>query len=227
MGADEGEVGFGSAYLAEAKARRRRSIAILAREGVPCGEFLPVIEAESMIPRRADQEVAVRAIALAIVATKAQTRDQEDTRALIEDFRIGGSFTPKERAFIDEPQPAQRDCVQLTWRVESVWVLLWALGFIAALGRPDHQADPQAAIGIIAARGRDGFVAQARLRPASELLDAADLLYRYHWAVREAQIQGRSPPPNLDPGVVSEWHYALNWLIGYGDAEWDDVSTDT
>ena len=28
-------------------------------------------------------------------------------------------------------------------------------------------------------------------------------------------------------GVVMERHYALNWLIGYSDQEWDDVTTDT
>jgi len=28
-------------------------------------------------------------------------------------------------------------------------------------------------------------------------------------------------------GVTYERHYAPNWLIGYMDEEWDDISTDT
>jgi hypothetical protein len=27
--------------------------------------------------------------------------------------------------------------------------------------------------------------------------------------------------------VVYERHYALNWLTGYMDQDWDDISTDT
>jgi len=34
-------------------------------------------------------------------------------------------------------------------------------------------------------------------------------------------------PPQLDPDVVAEWHYALNWRVGYEDREWDEVTTDT
>lgn len=227
MGVGEGEeVEVDLPGLAEATARKQRSMAILAREGVPYGELLPAIETEAMVPRRSDEEVVLRAIALAIVA-KAAYGDRGATRALIDAYRIANAFTPKERAFIDDPQPAPRDCTQLTWRIETAWVMLWALGFVPALGRPDKQVDTDRIVRILADRGRDGLVAQAKLRPAGELLDAADLLYRYHWAIRDAELNDRPPPAGLNPGVVMEWHYALNWLIGYGDAEWDEVGTDT
>jgi hypothetical protein len=35
------------------------------------------------------------------------------------------------------------------------------------------------------------------------------------------------PTGGLDPGVTMERHHALNGLIGYDDADWDDVATDT
>jgi Domain of unknown function (DUF4272) len=66
----------------------------------------------------------------------------------------------------------------------------------------------------------------ARLRPQGEYLDAADLVYRQHWAVVDAQINGSHASTGLDDGVVSERHCALNGLIGYLGADWDDVSTD-
>jgi hypothetical protein len=210
----------------EAAARKQRSLAILQREGVPIDVHLPLIETESMIPRRSDEAVALRAIALAIVA-KAAYGDRAATSAPIEAYRIAAAFTPQERAFIDDPQPAKRDGVQLTWRIECAWVPLWALGFVDSLGRPDDQIDPGEVVRIIEDRGRDGLVAAARLRPAGELLDAADLIYRYHWAVRDAQFHSRAPPAGINADVVAERHCALNWLIGYGDAEWDEVSTDT
>jgi hypothetical protein len=60
-----------------------------------------------------------------------------------------------------------------------------------------------------------------------QILDQADLIYRYHWAVVDARVKGKQPPAGLDPGIVYERHYALNWLIRYSDQEWDDISTDT
>jgi hypothetical protein len=71
------------------------------------------------------------------------------------------------------------------------------------------------------------FVADATLRPVAEVLDEADLIYRYDWAVVDARINNKPVPLGVDPGVVQERHYALNWLIGYMDQDWDDVSTDT
>jgi len=71
------------------------------------------------------------------------------------------------------------------------------------------------------------FIQDANLRPIGEILDEADLIYRYHWAVKNARSKGEPPPANLDKGVVLERHHALNWLIGYMDQEWDDISTDT
>ena len=65
------------------------------------------------------------------------------------------------------------------------------------------------------------------MRPLSDILDQADLIYRYHWAVVDARINGQDAPAGLNSGVVLERHYALNWLIGYFDQAWDDISTDT
>jgi hypothetical protein len=63
-----------------------------------------------------------------------------------------------------------------------------------------------------------------------------------HWAVRDAYIHKRAIPSNFDwsspaemcpanaspaGGAIAERHHALNWLICYGDADWDDVDTPT
>jgi hypothetical protein len=43
----------------------------------------------------------------------------------------------------------------------------------------------------------------------------------------EARVNGGPQPPKVEGGVVLERHYVLNWLIGYMDQAWDDISTDT
>lgn len=49
----------------------------------------------------------------------------------------------------------------------------------------------------------------------------------YHGAVVDARVNDRAAPAGLEPGVTMERHHALNWLIGYMDQAWDEVSTDT
>jgi hypothetical protein len=79
----------------------------------------------------------------------------------------------------------------------------------------------------LSSRTTQQFIADAKLRDFSQILDQADLIYRYHWAVVDARVKQKPAPAGLEKGVVMERHYALNWLIGYMNQAWDDVSTDT
>lgn len=209
----------------EAASRKRRSIAILQREGVPFIEHLPMIEDSTSAARRSPQEVALRAIALGIVAEYALRGDHHFARDLVERFSIRPSLSPAERMFIDEAQPTRAARAEYSWRYESFAVLMWALQHLEGLARPDKPAEVEALIGILATQGRDRFVGEARLRPLEEMLDQADLVYRYAWAVRQAQLTGRPAPAALAPAAVLERHRALGWLVGGED--WDEVSTDT
>jgi hypothetical protein len=211
----------------EAQARKDRSVALLKAEEVPVIEELPVIATEAESTRRTTEEVALRAMALCLVATKGKGMPQTVIDELAKEYEIDSALTPKEKEFIANPNPTEQQRIEAAWRYESYWVMLWALGFVDKLERPDKICDVDLAVSFLQENGRDGFLKKAKLRPQSEILDAADLIYRYHWAVVDANFNGREAPAGLDPGVVWERHYALNWLIGYKDQEWDDVTTDT
>ena len=210
-----------------AQARKEASQTVLRAEGVPILETLPSIEDEAASTRHSDEDVIQRLIALAIVAVKGETNDQEMSLGLIKQFNATGYFSPAEQAFIDNPQPSDQDLIDMSWRYEGVHVLLWALGVYPDIGRPDAITDVPLLATTLRDLGPEGLRATARLRPQSQLLDAADLMYRYHWAVIQAGLDGHPMPSGLDPGVVYQRHYALNWLIGYMDQAWDDISTDT
>ena len=122
--------------------------------------------------------------------------------------------------------PSQQDRIQFTWRYEAAWTLLWALGFVAELGKPVEVCDVKFAVGTMIETTTSQFIENSELRPIADILDQADLIYRYHWAVRNARIKGQQTPAALDPGVTEERHYALNWLVGTAQA-WDHVTTDT
>lgn len=211
----------------EALARRKWAVDLLRAEGVPILATLPVIESSTEAKLRQQDEVVRRAIALAVVAVKGETNDQALADELTRQFGALNDFTPHEKAFIANPGASARDRTQFSWRYEALNALLWAAGFVDELDRPQGIIDVPAVMKIFRENGRAGLLRKAKLRPLNEILDEADLIYRYHWAVREAENTGKPAPAGLDGGVIVERHHALNWLIGYMDQDWDEVTTDT
>lgn len=211
----------------DAVARKARSIARLKSENVPVIDHLPVRMGETQAKRRGAQEIAYRAMALLVVAAKADGVEEEVVGKLIERYRLADHFSPDEKAFLADRSPSDHDRVQFVWRYEAAWVLLWALGYVDQLKMPTNVCDVRKAIDTFLGRTAEQFIADAELRPIGRILDEADLIYRYHWAVVEARLNGKDAPAGLSPDVVLERHHALNWLIGYFNQEWDKVSTDT
>jgi hypothetical protein len=212
----------------EALDRKARSEARLKAEGVPVASTLPVIETEAEAKVRAKDAVVDRAVALLIVAVKAEGLEQPEVVRVTDRFGASTFFTPKEKAFIASTSPDDTARAQFGWRYECVSVLVWALGFTPELSRPDKIVDAgKLATLVMKDKGPKKFRDEARLRAPKELLDEADLIYRYDWACVDARASGKDPPRGVDCEIVVERHRALNWLIGYQGQEWDDVSTDT
>jgi hypothetical protein len=216
-----------SAPSKEALERKERSAKGLQQEGVPTIAHLPVIEDSTEAKSRTKEEIAHRAIAVCITAVKGEGIDQATVDGLVKKFGAEKFFSPKEEAFIKDPRPSRQDRIQFSWRYECFWVLLWSLGYVDPLDRPTGMCDVRKAVSFLRDRDTAQFIKDAKLRPLSEILDQADLIYRYHWAVVDARLKKREAPAKLDSGVVQERHYVLNWLIGYMRQEWDKISTDT
>lgn len=206
-------------------ARRQRSEGILRAALVRINPHLPMIESEAETRIRAPQEVAERLLALNIVAVKGEGLEQKVIARIVEERGVRPLFTPDELAFIDDPAPSEHDRLQFVWRYEAAWVLFWSLNFVRGpLGLPSSLCD----VPLLAETVHDTTDLTVNgMRSTKEVLDEADLIYRCHWAVRQAGLERVVPSGGLDPGVTMERHHALNWLIGYDDADWDDVATDT
>lgn len=211
----------------ESAARKQRSEAVLAREGVPFIAHLPMLQPVSGTRFRSAEETANRALSLSFVAEMGVSGTNDLAQRLVDEWGVRAHLTPNERRFIGTRTPTMHDRAQFSWRWEGVSVLMWALSFPHEIGRPDHVVDVNALVTLIQGQGPTAFRANARLRDRAEILDVLDLTYRYHWAVVDARLRGADAPAGLDGGVVMERHYALNWLTCYADQEWDDVSTDT
>jgi hypothetical protein len=211
----------------EAIQRKMRSEAILKSEAVPINPNLPVIETEKETKRRTQEEVAWRTLALLVVAVKGEGLEQATVDKIVAKYDLEKHFSPRELAFIKNPKPSEHETIQFAWRYEAAWTLLWSLGYVEKLGKPTAICDVPRAVTFMQERSAEQFLHDTRLRSQREILDQADLIYRYHWAVVDARINGKASPAGLEPGVTMERHYALNWLISYMDQAWDDISTDT
>jgi hypothetical protein len=210
---------------AEAIDRNLRSENILRAEGVPFFAALPVVETAAEAVKRSKEEVALRALCLLFVAAKGEGLKQEIVEGVLESYELRPHLTPKELGFVLDNSPSQNDRVQFTWRHEAAWTLLWALGFVAELGRSSQICDVNFAVSKMTETTTSQFIKDSELRPIADILDQADLIYRYHWAVTNAYLKGRQIPAALNPDVTQERHYALNWLVM--EQAWDHVSTDT
>jgi len=224
----------------DARDRQVRSEEELGQFGVRTPSTLPPVVSETEVVLRAPSEVARRALALFVVALRAESlmspelavAELREKRPLA--FR---SLTPKECLFVNDEKPDQEQITNFVWRYEALWILAWALGLVEVLCYPSETCDVDFLSKTFLATDEEALVKKSRLLPTETLLDALDLHFRLHWLVR--QRQGGKPgdsdkPPDgemggndLDPGVVLERYYALNWLVQHGGAEWDDVQTPT
>lgn len=216
--------------------RKKRSIELLKQKDIPYIEHLPVIVGDEDVVIRSKEEVAKRAVALSLIVTYASElandgqieENREFLNSLIERFGAKEFFTEAEKSFINDNNPDKVTVTQFAWQYECLWVLLWALGYVKELNFPADICDVQAAIGFLKDAGSfKNFVSKASLREKEDILDQADLIYRYDWACVDARIKKQPAPGGLNDEVVVERHRSLNWLICYMDADWDDVATNT
>ncbi|MDR0567613.1 MAG: DUF4272 domain-containing protein [Spirochaetaceae bacterium] len=220
-------------------ARRRRSIAVLEKKGIPYIPHLPAAVLESDAKVRPPEEIAGRLFAMFAVCAYCEALNGGANRNQAQKYLhkvnailnggLDAHLTPKEKVFLSVDSPEQRDLVNFSWRYECCYALMWSLGFVKEPAYPEQVCNvSEIAETLWNQDGLPAFLALAKPRSEEEILDAADLILRYDWACVDARIHGKESPAGLNSEVVAEWHYAFNWLIGANNnADWDDISPDT
>ena len=211
----------------DARERKLASEVLLRNRLIDTPESLPPIVSEREVFLRDADEIAWRAHALFIVAVRAESL-ATNKPIPIDKLREKSPFafkalSPTEVAFMENDQPDQQSIVNAAWRYEALFTLQWALTLHTSMPFPDEICDVPLVAQTQIARSNREFVADARLRSATEILDALDFNYRLLWAARDAQMKDEQPPGSVDGGVVSERQHALNWMVRFENSEWDDV----
>lgn len=214
--------------------RKEQSIEILKHRDIPYIDWLPMIESVEDVEVRTAESIAQRAIACLWVIQVACDIDNGKYNDEIKDFvlnvlakmQVMDALTENEKAIL-HGDVSQQDVINMVWKYEAYWVLLWALGIVEELNYPENIVDCDFAIqAVVSAKTFEEFMAKVKLRDIEEILDQADLIYRYDWACVNARLKQEQAPAQLNSAVVVERHGALNWLI-QSDSDWDhpDVST--
>ncbi len=178
---------------------------------------------------RTAPDAARRLLVLAAVSGVAAGLERETIVAWLQRESLWRAASPAERRFLADPRPSERDIIHFSWQMEAVYVLGWALGLVAALGPPTDQATIGDILEQVPGPGDevDGFVRTCALRPATEIGAATEFALDAHARCRAARSRGEPEKHGYDIEVAQERHRALNWLVRYENADWDDVGTDT
>jgi hypothetical protein len=209
----------------EAKSRKEGSLKRLSDEKVPFIKHLHVIADSTEATLRPIEPIAQRLFALVLIAEKAEGMTLADYEAHVAHYGLREAVSADEWAFAHTDDPIKQDIIKFSQRFEGAWVLAWALGYVDALGRPDAFCDVAFLRELLTKHTVASCVQHAKLKGLHTLLDETDLIFRYHWAVNDAELYGTRIPAKLIPAVTYERHYALRWLMS-GD-DWDIVNTDT
>lgn len=213
--------------------RKAKTEAVLRKKGIPYFSGLPCIESEDETELRTPEEVGIRIACLFCVVGCAfyvsDTVYKKYHENYLKKHQLWDHLTPKEMSFLSNPAPDRESINQFTWRSENLFLLMWAVRLFEKLPWPDRQTDTGQIVKVFPGLDKSPwrFIVDLELRDKSEILDASDLLYRLHWATVQAEVDRQPPPRGLEPGVVYEWHYAINWITKYGNSDWDDVPTGT
>ncbi len=210
--------------------RKAKNEEILEKENIKINKHLPCVESERETTIRSAKEIAKRVSALAVTNLVAFNSISSDEAVdYLQNYKLWESVTKGEKEFLANPTDDRK--MYETWKCEGIWTLMWALKKVDILDFPNEFCD----LGNISeenypvAKDKNPFEfinAVHEVRSKKEILDAADLYYRYNWACVDERINGRQIE-NINPGIVYERQYALNWLIHYMDQDWDNVTCDT
>lgn len=225
--------------------RLKRSYSELRKRKVPVYGGPLFVEDQSEVVGQSHQDVARRALILFAVELQAEGVSRDETHSILDTLELWEFVSPKEKEFLFNENPDPLESQKLVWRLESIWVLMWALGYIEELGWPSGMCDVPKLVGLLEPHEKSTeFITKAALRSISDLLDAQDLTMRIHWAIRDAYLHHQGIiPEDLDwsgksnsvlvtesavTGVIEQRHYVLNWLLNFLSPEdWDSVDTPT
>lgn len=172
---------------------------------------------------------AQRCVILYGIVSASHGEDRGKIISWLKDEKLWDYISEEEIIFLESKTLSEEQITNATWRIEALHLLLWALNKVLSAENLSETCDVELINSVCDFYLTDTkeFLESSTLRDKSEISDLNELIYDSHWEVGDAQINNKNMPDNLNPSVVQERHYAINWLMGYCDQKWDEITTDT
>ena len=197
--------------------RKAQTNDLLRYRGFPVSPELPPLKEEEEVRFRSPKEIIERATVLAALNQLAFEKfDAEEVWTYLSTYQLLPLLTPEEHTFLANPTEERR--ADETWKIEMIWVLMWALGVVEAMGFPEAQCNLNRILPTdypfkgMEVDPRPFFEMPFKPRSPREVLDETDLYYRLDWAIMDAH-QREEELEELHPVVVFERLAALRWLM--------------
>lgn len=214
-----------STVTASQHERKKGSEHFLSSRGIKINTLLPCSIDESQVKIRTKAELVYRAYALLVIAARGEGVEKHILDHFMDTHNVP-SLSPQETSIYHSEELSGSEKAYATWRYESLNVLLWAMGK-NDLAYPSEICNVPAIVEKVFKSTREEFTDSIKVRSSSEILDELDKTYRMNWACVDARISNQQVGGELNPSVIYERHYALNWLTNHEDAKWDDVDVST
>lgn len=211
------------------KERKQETEKYLKSINVPFIEHLPQIEEENEVQIRNSNEIAERILILVYLGYVSEVNEaKNDVIEFLKANNLWNKVSEDEKLLFLKDELTEQEFINIAWRVEAVWILLWCIKKIDKIELPINTIEHQEIINRLPDFLSDpiDFIQNSEIRSTSEILDYADLIYRIHWACRDADLNNKPIPSNFNLSIVIERHYAINWVTYYAE-NWDDITTDT
>ncbi|MCB9913457.1 MAG: DUF4272 domain-containing protein [Verrucomicrobiales bacterium] len=207
-------------------ARKEETESYLRSRGVPVNPHLPCTESPEELSVATPEQVAWRVCVLSGLVARACGAPRDLVMRYFESDGLFQHTSAGEAEVVRAEllKPEQR--AQFQWQVEGLWELAWVLSLIP---RPDHfRTCGNELVTLVPKPGGPvgDFIERAQMRPNDELLAEADMLYRLHWAVREASLRRQRIPTGLPCQVTEERLRAINWVLS-SEVTWEETDTST
>lgn len=111
----------------------------------------------------------------------------------------------------------------LTWRAESLYVLLWASGEISSMLGPDERMDGSLITDLLPTLGDplQPFIQKTEMRPRREILEELHYYFFLNHFVEVINEQYGESIDGVDPMLVTERLHTLYWIACAGQLDWD------
>ena len=198
----------------------------LRSRGVPINPHLPVTESADELSVATPKQVAWRVCVLSGLVARACRAPRDLVLRFFESGCLFQHTSEAEAEVVRAEVLTPEQISRFQWQVEGLWELAWVLSLIP---RPDHfKACGNQLISLVPKPGEavDAFIECAQMRSPDELLAEADLLYRLHWAVRDASLRRQHVPTGLPYKVTDERLRAINWVF-FSNVSWEETDTST